>query len=93
MSQDRFNALARVIDTFAEYNNFSQNELILNLSFMLKRAIKKNVQVTIDNIELAPFSLEIHKKAKETLNECINEIDKKRSTLRSVSHQLRKQRK
>jgi hypothetical protein len=86
----RKDALQTVIANVAKNYNFSNSELIIALSRIIKKHVNDHVKFTMSNLEYAPQALEVNKFIKEQLNDCINEIDKKRNTLRSVEKQLRK---
>lgn len=94
MSDEQINPvltnLSNAIEKYGEVNGISNSELIVYLAYILRARIKANVKYTLSNLGYAGFALQINKKAKQALNDCIKEIDKKKNTLRSLEKDFRK---
>ena len=88
---ERLIALSDVIENHTAANKFSNDELIVDLAYILKQRIKRNLEFSLQYPAFAPRALVTNKVAKLALNDTIREIEKKRNVLRSLSKESRRE--
>ncbi len=87
---ERLITLSDIIENHTAANKFSNDELIVDLAYILKQRIKRNIEFSLQYPAFAPRALNTNKVAKLALNDTIREIEKKRNVLRSLSKEVRR---
>lgn len=87
---ERLIELSNIIENHTAANKFSNDELIVDLAYILKQRIKRNIEFTLQHPMFAPRALVTNKVAKLALNDTIREIEKKRNVLRSLAKEARR---
>ena len=90
MTNEVTQMFSNAIEGLAQYHKISNDEVIVHLGYMLKQRVKANTEFAAKHPRFSFQALQTNKLAKTVLNDCINEIDKKRNVLRSLEKEVRK---
>ena len=89
-SSETIEMFSNAIEGLAQYHKISNDEVIVYLGYILRERVKANTEFAVKHPRFSFQALQTNKLAKTVLNDCINEIDKKRNVLRSLEKEVRK---